>query len=147
MKKKHRHVGFTGTQLGMTDYQISQFVEVLKYLEPLTLHQGDCIGADDQANTIARELYIYTICHPPIKNSKRAFTECDEYMEPKDYLERNHDIVDESTVLISTPKGMEEELRSGTWATIRYARRTDKPVIIIWPTGGMTYNSSVFQLG
>jgi hypothetical protein len=33
--------------------------------------------------------------------------------------------------LIATPESLTEELRSGTWATIRYARKIKKPCLIL----------------
>ncbi len=53
----------------------------------------------------------------------------------KPYLARNRDIVNAADVLIAGPGGMEEIMRSGTWATVRYARKKQKPVIIVYPNG------------
>ena len=53
-------------------------------------------------------------------------------------LDRNRDIVDACDVLIATPKDFVEELRSGTWATVRYARKQRKPLVIVWPNGETT---------
>ena len=53
----------------------------------------------------------------------------------KDYLVRNHDIVDVCDVLVATPGQKEEQIRSGTWATIRYARKIRKQIIIVYPDG------------
>jgi len=50
-------------------------------------------------------------------------------------LERNSDIVADSDLLLATPRFYEEELRSGTWATVRRARKANKPLIIVWPNG------------
>lgn len=47
----------------------------------------------------------------------------------------NRDIVAETDELIATPKGFQEERRSGTWATVRYALKARKPVTVIWPDG------------
>ena len=58
--------------------------------------------------------------------------------KPKPYLERNKDIVDETGLLIATPKG-EEIVRSGTWSTIRYARKNHKKIIIIMPNGNLRF--------
>lgn len=55
--------------------------------------------------------------------------------EPKEYIKRDKDIVDTSDILIATPRFMYEELRSGTWATVRYAEKKNKPIVIIWPNG------------
>jgi predicted Rossmann fold nucleotide-binding protein DprA/Smf involved in DNA uptake len=54
--------------------------------------------------------------------------------EPLPYLERNHAIVNESDFLIAAPDGP-ETLRSGTWATVRYARKVGKRVLVIMPNG------------
>lgn len=55
--------------------------------------------------------------------------------EPGPYLWRNHQIVDATSALIAAPFGFEEELRSGTWATVRYARKLGRPVRFFWPDG------------
>jgi hypothetical protein len=81
--------------------------------------------------------------HPPTDDRKRAFcTGNGADWEPKPYLERNHDIVDETTILIACPNG-EERMRSGTWATVRYARQRilnheGQLTIIISPSGQVT---------
>lgn len=48
------------------------------------------------------------------------------------YLTRNKKIADECDILIALPIDKDaEELRSSTWATIRYARKENKKIIII----------------
>lgn len=135
-------VGFTGTQTGLTDEQIELIVEVLAALEELTeMHHGDCIGADAQFYTIVRTLRpnakIYS--HPPTKDDKRAFTESDIVYNPKPYLDRNKDIVEDADVMIACPKEQQEILRSGTWATARHSRKTGVPLVIIYPDGKYEY--------
>jgi hypothetical protein len=51
------------------------------------------------------------------------------------YLERNKDIVRESASLIAAPLQAEEQQRSGTWSTVRFARKIGKPVFLILPDG------------
>ena len=46
-----------------------------------------------------------------------------------------YEIVDESDTIIAFPASAEEVIRSGTWATIRYARKTKTPLHIILPDG------------
>lgn len=48
-------------------------------------------------------------------------------------LKRNYDIVDACDILLAAPRTLTEELRSGTWATIRYARKTGKKYLILAP--------------
>lgn len=121
-------VGFTGTQAGMSQHQKEQFVLKMLELNPTQFHHGDCIGADAEAHDIVREFFpnVRIVGHPPDSDKKRAFKKCDEYRECLPYLERNHNIVDETDFLIGSPKQDEEELRSGTWATIRYSRKRNK---------------------
>jgi hypothetical protein len=128
-------VGFTGTQSGMSRHQAAQLIDNLVALECTEFHHGDCIGADNQADVLARNIVGRIVVHPPTNDSKRAFTTRKAgtvVRPPKPYLERNHDIVDETDVLIATPRDERvEELRSGTWATVRYARKQGKRVIIL----------------
>jgi hypothetical protein len=121
-------IGFTGTQIGMSQHQKEQFVLKLLELDPIEFHHGDCIGADAEAHDIVREFLPNVIIHihPPIISSKRAHKSGDIIHNEAGYLERNHYIVDDTDCLIGTPKTDTEELRSGTWATIRYARKMNK---------------------
>jgi hypothetical protein len=131
-------VGFTGTQVGMTDKQKRTFKDLIPELNPSVFRHGDCIGADEQAHKVVRKhTHAQIIVHPPDKVDKRAFCEGDKVLAVKPYLNRNHDIVDDSDLLIACPREFKEQLRSGTWATIRYARSKRKPVYIIWPDGTM----------
>lgn len=141
-------LGFTGTQIGMTPRQADAFRQFLESRDVSEFHHGDCIGADAQSHAIAIDRQIRVVVHPPVDPKKRAFVDETQTEEEwlsntmaiivrpeKPYLDRNHDIVDETDELVATPKSVYEELRSGTWATIRYAHRVGKPVTLIMPDG------------
>src|SRR5262245_41796084 len=49
---------------------------------------------------------------------------------PYFYLVRNRDIVEETDLLIAAPANAVEHLQSGTWCTVRYARRSGRHSII-----------------
>lgn len=137
-------VGFTGSQEDLSLIQFDLLVEVLAEFEEITaVHHGDCIGGDLAFHLIVEELRpdVELNIHPPIDKKKRAFCMGDVKYEPKDFLDRNHDIVDACDILIACPK-MKEVLRSGTWATVRYARKTGKPVAILWRDGKYTYDEN-----
>ena len=131
-------IGFTGTKKGVTRDQHERFKLTLSKYNGV-LHHGDCIGADDEAHSLALFLKMPIVIHPPNNCKSRAFcglqfpNKMVTMVDPKPYLNRNHDIVDACDILIATPKQHEEVLRSGTWATIRYARKTGKKIIIIGP--------------
>lgn len=138
------HVGFTGTQRGMTPNQLSV---VRFHLDPYEwVHHGDCIGADAQLHQAARRKGHSIHRHPPDNPSKRAFCDFDRDSPERPYLDRNHDIVDASSVLIGAPGEMTEQLRSGTWATIRYARKQRKKVIIVLPDGTIVEYASLLDI-
>lgn len=134
-------LGVTGTSKGMTRTQKAVFRSLIIqpgwYAAVSEFHHGDCIGADEEAHRFFREdrPTVWIVGHPPIIDKFRAFTDCDEMRTLKNYIPRNHDIVDEIERLVATPKGFKEELRSGTWATIRYAWKIERPVTIIFPDG------------
>lgn len=126
-------VGFTGTQLGMSKKQKKELKKWLEEHKIQEFHHGDCVGADEQAHNLAKELGIKVVIHPPTVPDKRAFCEGGTILPKHDYLERNKHIVDATNLLLAAPKEMEELLRSGTWATIRYAKKTGKEVTIFYP--------------
>ena len=132
-------VGFTGTQTGMTGAQIKTVEELLSRLHPEEAAHGDCLGADADFNTLCNKYDIPIVLHPPTNPSKRAFCAAKTMRTrpKKEYLERNKDIVNETDLLIACPKGEKEELRSGTWSTIRYAKKVGKKVIVVLPNGGI----------
>ncbi len=135
-------IGFTGTQDGITPPQFDLLVEVLQELHEVTeAHHGDCFGADYQFSVIIDCIFgtgKITI-HPPTNNKKRAFCRADVLEKPFPYLVRNHHIVDATDILIACPKGPERKRGSGTWATIRYARKQKGVLVILWPDGKYTY--------
>lgn len=130
-------IGFTGTQIGMTHAQNDRCQRLLKDLDNnQQFHHGDCVGADAEAAFHAHRFGYFVVCHPPLIEAKRAFTNnYNEKRHPDEYIARNHAIVDESDVLIACPQENTEQLRSGTWATVRYARKTGKRIFIIYPDG------------
>lgn len=136
-------VGFTGTRQGMTEAQRICFGAALVLLteERDEFHHGDCIGADAEAHRLATEFGYKAIIHPPIIGSKRAFCNAPVVLQAKPYLERNHDIVDAVDFMFATPGEINEQLRSGTWATIRYARKKQKKLMIIGPDGNVHENT------
>jgi len=136
-------VGFTGTQEGLTKIQKIMLIEFLvnNVFQIEEVAHGDCIGADAEFHSICYQLGIKIVIHPPLNPKKRAYCTSPYVLEPKEYIERNHNIVDSSTLLLATPKLLREEQRSGTWATIRYALNKI-PVNVFYNDGGISYDFS-----
>jgi len=160
------NIGFSGTQSGMSWNQKANLVQFFRMYRCITFVHGDCTGADAEAHKIA-EKYFETllanketiepriVVHPALNPMKRAYTLgrkheflvgdflldgiCYEQVAPQKYLDRNKHIVDATDILLACPKEQEMTMRSGTWATIRYAwsqvQRTGKKVIVIPPKG------------
>jgi len=129
------NIGFTGTHKGMTDNQkkaLFEFLQRFRYTDA-RFHHGDCLGADAEAAAAALGLGLKVVQHPPTNDLHRAHTEAHEYRDPAPYLERNHNIVRSTGVLLAAPSTKQEQLRSGTWATVRYARKLNRSIIFLWP--------------
>lgn len=128
-------IGFTGTQKGMSPRQKRELEALLWGLTScgaqVELHHGDCIGADKEAHDIARQCHAIVHIHPARASLKRAHCEGDVMYVEKENLARNRDIVDAGSLLVAAPDGKRERLRSGTWSTVRYARKTNKEVLIL----------------
>lgn len=138
------HAGFTGTQVGCKAPQVESLARVVRAVasyadDALTFHHGDCIGGDATLHGVVRELGHRIELHPPLNWSKRAWCTLrggEVAHEPDEYIPRNHAIVDATSLLVATPREETgEELRSGTWATVRYARKLKRLIVIVRPSG------------
>ena len=135
-------VGFTGTRKGMTAAQLATlkalllnvFVVSSRSRGSVELHHGDCLGADESAYLAAKALGYRTVAHPPTSSALRAFTRSDVVLPKKPYLTRNLAIVKASHRLVACPDG-DEVQRSGTWQTVRAARREGVAITVIYPCG------------
>lgn len=135
-------IGFTGTRKikQVTPEHMCSLENFFYWFAPdeIEFHYGDCVGADEESFKAARGQGFRTVGHPPINEKFRAFTKPDEMRETKEYIDRNHDIVNETEILIAMSGTITEVLRSGTWATVRYARDNTKDIHILWPDGMVT---------
>lgn len=130
-------IGFTGTRKGMNPIQkslINLFISGW-YKSITNAHHGDCIGADSDFHKIARSHKIPITIHPSNLNTRAHNTDAELVLVERPPLVRDHDIVDAVDIMLATPKGMVEERRSGTWATIRYTIKSGKPLFIVYPDG------------
>jgi len=129
----------------MTEKQSDALADLVRYGNTIKgtyeeFHHGDCIGADAQSHEIMEQYAEGIVIHPPINGSKRAFCKKSDWvdpkiLDPKEYIARNHDIVNSVDLMIATPAEFHEQIRSGTWATIRYAKKIKKDLVIIYPDG------------
>lgn len=134
-------LGFTGTQHGMTYAQRGAVGRaILERMPVAEFHHGDCIGADAEVHDFALMAGASIHIHPCDITDKRAWkiAGADWVGVVKPPLARNRDIVRACDLLIAAPRMFIEELRSGTWSTIRFARKARVPLLIVWPDGTST---------
>jgi hypothetical protein len=131
------HIGVTGSRHGTTTDQRAVARNLMrKIARPRALHHGDCVGADEQLCHVARQLGDFIlVSHPPIETRLRAYVASDEVRVTNNYHARNRGIVYEVSWMIALPQGFVEELRGGTWNTVRITRAVLKPLVIIFPDG------------
>jgi hypothetical protein len=137
-------VVFTGTKKGMTPAQFERVGFVLRALNPTMRRHGCCAGADQEFHFISSHP---TYMHPS-REDQLTWAEfarrVNDVVHPipkhsSPEIRRNHIMVDRSQALIAAPASMKEVRRSGTWATVRYARDRKLPhIYICWPDGTVT---------
>lgn len=138
-------IGITGSRTGLTAKQFATLDKLLSKMlrkyDVTECHHGDCFGVDFTFNQ-----YIYAnskatiVVHPPTIDKQRAFCAKDEderfvVEKCKPYLDRNKDIVNSSDIMIGCPDTPIEKSRSGTWSTIRYARKQQTILFVVLPDG------------
>jgi len=135
------NVGFTGTQKGLTQEQQTSLGRLLGHLrkfdgsgDPEFWH-GDCVGADTQATQLAQSFKYTTRAWPGDIAEKRGHLPSNYMHDPQPNLKRNRIIAASCEPIIACPKEFTMQQRSGTWATVRYARQDSKTVYVIWPDG------------
>ena len=132
----NRVVGFTGTRNGMTKAQKGAVKDLLLRLKPTMVHHGGCVGADIDFDDLCFQLKIECVIHPSdMKSMQGVWHIPAQLREEHPPLERNRHIVDETTLLIATPAGVNKVLRSGTWYTIGLAQAGGKVACIVYPDG------------
>jgi hypothetical protein len=142
------YVSFTGTSRGMNKIQFAKVSEFLFNNVDrfdLAIH-GDCIGADAEFHTICKVLNVPIDIHPCDITHFRAFCEGFRVFPIDKPLTRNKTMIDKADLTLATPFENQEVLRSGTWSSIRYAKKKDKMLIIFYPDGRIEYiNSRMFE--
>ena len=129
------NVGFTGTRWEMSEAQKTAVYALLDELRglgcDLSVHHGDCVGADADFHIIARSLGAYTVGHPPDNAKLRAYCTFDMTMPPLPYMKRNKNIVRSALLMIATPLEMTKHERGGTWGTRTMAINMNRPIATV----------------
>lgn len=134
-------IGFTGSRSDATPEQCEWIHWELDYIkdthsDELLFHHGSCMGKDQAAHFIALSLGFIVVVHPPLDRSFEAHCVGQECRERLPYKMRNQAIANICDILLAVPDFPEEHslsTRSGTWMTIRMARKAvHKPEIKVW---------------
>jgi hypothetical protein len=114
---------------GWAGADFSRITRWMKSVPKLVLH--DCGGPEPETPSLSAESMA----------SWADFT-----IEATSVPPWNREIVDESDVLLACPPIAEEEIRSRTWATIRYARNAGKYVVVVYPDGTVDAGGQIYFL-
>lgn len=135
-------LGVTGTRYGLSRGQSEALAAWLYDHGPgaSELHHGCARGADSAIALAARGLLpgLWIVAHPgddPRWTCEAAKRASSLVLPEKANLERNADIVQACSVLAACPRTDYEERRSGTWATVRRARRAGRRLVVFCPDG------------
>lgn len=132
-------IGFSGNRNGLNLEQKEQIKNILNNYNSIIVSHGDCVGSDTDFHNLCLEykelnpeknliIHIY----PPNIQTMRAFNQADLIMKEEPYLKRNLNIVKNSSILIACPTDKNVEvLRSGTWSTIRQAKKHNLQIYIL----------------
>lgn len=134
-----RSVGFTGTRAELPREQWNTLSATLADRNlGEQFHSGQCVGADEEAHHLAVAYGYRTHVWPPINRKFRAHYKGDVMHTAMTYGNRNLAIVQHADILIACPPGAEQDWpRSGTWMTVRIARKLGVPRIIIRQDGSV----------
>lgn len=137
-------VGTTGTSRGPTPAQHDTFKELVARLPISRFVHGGCVGWDTLAHYAVRRAHpkIPIEIFPSDLHGMQGtcvtipMGNCEIHVEMPP-LDRNRLMTQWIYGLIAVPRTDEEQIRSGTWATIRYAREIGLPIYIIRRNGSI----------
>jgi predicted Rossmann-fold nucleotide-binding protein len=133
-----RYVGWTGSR-NITEAMRQYIDQTIAALPHVIVVTGGCIGVDAYVARVAhaRGLHVHTIV--PYDRS-RVDPDWEQYALTcypmplgTTYKDRNQAIVNRSDIMYGVPSHPESDpksRRSGTWQTIRMARRQDVPTYV-----------------
>lgn len=135
----------TGSETGGTAAQQHALRVLIRGLKPQKLIQGCCVGID----TLACLITIQERCASwgsqiegwpandvsPAKRSDWAIGVCTQVCEWLPALDRDDRMAERADLVAAVPDTDDEALRSGTWATVRRARRRGKLTFVIRQDG------------
>lgn len=133
-------LGFTGTRSGPRPDQTQAIYDFMARLKPRRFVHGGAAGCDMIAHGIAERLHIPVIeIHPSIDHypAVAGITAGVNVIifPPLPPLERNRVIVRRVWGMLACPRTDAEEAGTGTWYTVRQARKLGCPVYLIRADG------------
>ena len=158
------HLGVTGTRHRLPDAQYVTFTGAIATIAAVWfstldnnqngvfhVHHGCATGADNAAHwgsSVLDDTLIHG--HPGVDQYGKSpyrmpYAEFHVIHPDKPYLDRNADIVSFSDALLAAPQYPESDprsRRSGTWQTIRLARKSSIPILITRPDGHIESDAS-----
>lgn len=132
-------VAFTGTRFALTLKQTRALKSLLDQLglnEQDTVLHGCCTGADTEFHKMCREKKVRIIGYPAYTEQEKLADECDSrHGISYDPLVRNRQMVNGADLVIGAPNTMKDQIRSGTWMTLRHCKKRRKNHHIVYPDG------------
>lgn len=140
-------LAFTGTRRGMTPRQLVALPSVLAALPTRALH-GGAVGADERFDMFLRahgmpaaQIEVYAL-----PDREHKWLGAVYWLGPRstpgqivhlrdDPLARDREMVARCDALLAAPATAAEQLRSGTWAIVSYARAAGRLVTLLLPDG------------
>jgi hypothetical protein len=120
----------------MSDFQKSELEEWIA-AHPGQFYHGCCCGADMEFHHLVKKVWgreaFIGIFPSTAKTRAPIPPDANFVAEPKPPLVRDKDIVRAGRdILLAAPLQMSEVLRSGTWSTVRFAKKLGVPVEMFW---------------
>jgi hypothetical protein len=123
-------ISITGSREGLTDWQRASLTTALRRPSVTGIVHGDCVGADAEADAIARTLGLPRYAYPSDAYRYRAHRDrdgCVFLAEPAPPLQRNPWIIRDGEACVGLPRPRSV----GTWHAIGIALKLARPLLVL----------------